>query len=132
MSQKILLRSRFLIFSLITLTRIELGDVYAWGRGKEGQIGNGTRDIALEPQRIQALKHERIVKACTGNWHCVAITDTGRVYQWGRLYHQGTDSSKQYFGFAVKMVGMKTQEMVDRSIQDYFKGKFIFIKLIII
>ena len=42
----------------------DLGNVYAWGRNREGQCGQGTLTVAVPaPQRVTALAHERIVKA---------------------------------------------------------------------
>ncbi len=51
------------------------------------------------------------------------IKDSGRVFMWGKLHKQSKEESKkQYFGFAVKMPGLKTQQMVEESITEYFKG----------
>ncbi len=51
----------------------ELGDVYGWGRGREGQLGQGDRKDSLVPQKIQTLKHERIVQVDAANYHTIAL-----------------------------------------------------------
>jgi hypothetical protein len=50
------------------------------------------------------------------------LEDTGKVYIWGRLHRHSGDNAKQYFGFAIKMPGLKTREMLDRSIKEYLSG----------
>lgn len=74
----------------------ELGDVWVWGRGREGQTAQGdaagatqARANAMVPVRVEGLRHERIVDAVCGSQHCVAVSDTGRVYTWGKL-HRGS------------------------------------------
>jgi regulator of chromosome condensation len=128
----------------------ELGDVWMWGRGREGQLAqgdvnsctsvsnrnaphhhktpaspstsppNGTSAMSVSPPlthhlysssasiasstsssrslssrcnsalpvRVEGLRHERIVDGSCGSQHCIAISDTGRVYTWGKL-HRG-------------------------------------------
>ena len=58
---------------------LEFGDVYVWGRGKEGQLGNGIRENMSTPQLVSALKHERVTDAECGYYHCVALT--GKYYR---------------------------------------------------
>lgn len=66
-----------------TLVVADSGNIYSFGRGKEGQLGLGTRlDVALEPTLIEALQHETIVAAAAGTVSSFAVTATGRVYQW--------------------------------------------------
>lgn len=61
---------------------IDLGDVYAWGRGREGQHGSGKRQNFLAvPQKVQALNGDRIVGIGCGSNHCLAINQKGQVYQ---------------------------------------------------
>jgi alpha-tubulin suppressor-like RCC1 family protein len=63
----------------------EYGDVFSWGRGREGQLGHGTRDNLSLPQRVEALRHEKVVSAACGNYHSMALTDTGKklyMYIW--------------------------------------------------
>jgi alpha-tubulin suppressor-like RCC1 family protein len=102
----------------------EYGDLWAWGRGREGQLGQGSRLNSFVPLRVEALKHERIVHADCGNQHCIAVTDTGKVYVWGRLYRESKDSGINYAAMnpTWEMPGLKTQEMVERSIAQYLSA----------
>jgi hypothetical protein len=52
----------------------------------------------------------------------IACKESGKVYQWGKLYKQNEDAAKVYWGFAVNMPGMETQKMLDRSLQSYLGG----------
>jgi alpha-tubulin suppressor-like RCC1 family protein len=76
-----------------TLATTEWGDVYAWGRGKEGQLGAGRRTLQEStPQKIQTLAGETITEVCAGAFHSLAISAPGRLYQWG-LVHRSEDTN---------------------------------------
>lgn len=68
----------------------ELGHVFAWGRGREGQLGLGdtigvTRAVST-PRRINgALADHVVTKVACGDSHSVALTDAGDVFLWGLL-----------------------------------------------
>eukprot|EP01118_Nematostelium_gracile_P013110 TRINITY_DN4908_c0_g1_i1.p1 TRINITY_DN4908_c0_g1~~TRINITY_DN4908_c0_g1_i1.p1 ORF type:complete len:793 (-),score=171.07 TRINITY_DN4908_c0_g1_i1:23-2269(-) len=101
----------------------ELGDVYVWGRGREGQIGNGERMDSNLPVQVKELRHQRIIQADCGSHHCIALTATGIAYTWGKLFRKGDPNQKNNnFGFAIEMPGMRAQKMIDKSMQAYFKG----------
>lgn len=66
------------------------GKLYAWGRGYEGQIGNGTSyDPGLNnltPKEVDFPTNEKIVELYPGTEaaHCIyATTESGNVYAWG-------------------------------------------------
>lgn len=68
------------------------GNVYCWGRGFEGSLGNGNlaANVALTPTRV--LDGERptgvqFTHAACGKYHCTALGDDGRAYTWG--YNEG-------------------------------------------
>eukprot|EP01114_Cavostelium_apophysatum_P015328 TRINITY_DN4148_c0_g2_i2.p1 TRINITY_DN4148_c0_g2~~TRINITY_DN4148_c0_g2_i2.p1 ORF type:complete len:779 (+),score=239.68 TRINITY_DN4148_c0_g2_i2:397-2733(+) len=101
----------------------EFGDLYVWGRGREGQLANETRQNSNVPLLVKELRHEKVVKSKCGYYHCVAVTETGRVYTWGKLHKVGDPSQKkQGFGGVIRMPGMKGQKMSERSWQAYLKG----------
>ena len=66
----------------------ELGDVYTFGRGREGQLGLGHRESVSSPAKVEALAHEMVVKVAAGWQHAMALTSTNRLYTWGSLHRQ--------------------------------------------
>ncbi|XP_062565978.1 E3 ubiquitin-protein ligase HERC2 [Armigeres subalbatus] len=60
------------------------GDVYSWGCGLRGQLGNGEITAHQEqPQLVEALAGVKIVDVAAGGWHSAAISAFGDVYCWG-------------------------------------------------
>ncbi|MDU5333436.1 hypothetical protein [Enterococcus sp.] len=66
------------------------GKLYAWGRGYDGQMGNGTSLVAgsdnLLPKEVDFPSNEEILELYPGSEaaHCIyATTKTGNVYAWG-------------------------------------------------
>eukprot|EP00002_Diphylleia_rotans_P026853 TRINITY_DN5372_c0_g1_i2.p1 TRINITY_DN5372_c0_g1~~TRINITY_DN5372_c0_g1_i2.p1 ORF type:complete len:1044 (+),score=190.77 TRINITY_DN5372_c0_g1_i2:73-3204(+) len=60
------------------------GEVYTWGQGTYGQIGQGTTDNSLQLKPITKLFGKAIVKIASGEAHTLALTVNGEVYGWGR------------------------------------------------
>lgn len=60
----------------------EVGQVYAWGQGKDGQLGT---DHTFEVHRPQLLKNMKfaIVSMEAGQRHTMALTAKGEVLGWG-------------------------------------------------
>ena len=78
----------------------DLGMVYAWGRNREGQCGQGAMSISvLLPQRVDALLHERVVKVVAGSHQSFAITDDGKLYRWGLFHEQASSLNVSSFFF---------------------------------
>lgn len=64
------------------------GNVYCWGSGYQGSLGNGTTadSVALTPQRVldgERPAGVRFVQVSCGQYHCTALADDGRAYGWG-------------------------------------------------
>ncbi|XP_058811352.1 uncharacterized protein LOC131676248 [Topomyia yanbarensis] len=60
------------------------GDVYSWGGGLRGQLGNGEITPHQEqPQLIAALAGVKIVDIAAGGWHSGAVSAFGDLYCWG-------------------------------------------------
>lgn len=57
------------------------GEVYAWGKNIQGQLGNGTREQCFFSQKISELSHIR--KLVSGACYSLAITEGGTVVSWG-------------------------------------------------
>lgn len=77
------------------------GEIYAWGRGTSGQLGNGGTADCLEPERVRGFGDNTVkdsesgrakVVACGLN-HSLALTTEHRVFSWGggggRMLGQG-------------------------------------------
>lgn len=61
------------------------GDVYCWGAGERGQLGNNLFTTSLTPVRVKKLpKSEKVVSVDAGFHHSVLLTDAGNVYVFGR------------------------------------------------
>ncbi|CAI5739736.1 unnamed protein product [Hyaloperonospora brassicae] len=68
----------------------ELGHVFAWGRGREGQLGLGdsigvTRAVSTPRRITDALADHVVTKVACGDSHSLALTDAGDVFLWGLL-----------------------------------------------
>lgn len=65
-----------------------------WGRCDSGQLGIGqdwlhdSEDEGLlsvvRPHRVHGFEHERVVQVACGAFHSAAVTQSGRVYIWGK------------------------------------------------
>ncbi|HEC64078.1 MAG TPA: hypothetical protein ENI23_02150 [bacterium] len=64
-------------------------NVYAWGRGKEGQLGLGDFDSTYTPELLECPLGEKWKKIVAGGGHSFGITQANNVYGWGEnAYHQ--------------------------------------------
>ncbi|XP_058056076.1 uncharacterized protein LOC131207478 [Anopheles bellator] len=67
-----------------TLLLTSNGDVYSWGGGLRGQLGNG--EIApseVAPKLVEALAGVKMVDIAAGGWHSAAVSSFGDLYTWG-------------------------------------------------
>jgi alpha-tubulin suppressor-like RCC1 family protein len=66
---------------VLALTR--RGDVLAWGRNHRGQVGTGTTESQLRPERVRGL-HGRVTALGAGDAVSAVVTADGAVTSWGR------------------------------------------------
>ncbi|KAE8694427.1 Ultraviolet-B receptor UVR8 [Hibiscus syriacus] len=59
------------------------GDVQSWGRNQNGQLGLGTIEDSLVPQKIQAFQGISIKMVAAGAEHTAAVSEDGNLYGWG-------------------------------------------------
>ncbi|KZV38592.1 hypothetical protein F511_09343 [Dorcoceras hygrometricum] len=59
------------------------GEVRSWGRNQNGQLGLGTTEDSLSPQRIEAFQGIRVKMVAAGAEHTAAVTEDGELYGWG-------------------------------------------------
>ncbi|XP_068720941.1 E3 ubiquitin-protein ligase HERC2-like [Montipora capricornis] len=66
----------------VALTRD--GQVLTWGKGDGSRLGHGTEDHVRFPKVIEVFSGKKIVDVAVGSLHCLAVTEEGEVYSWGR------------------------------------------------
>ncbi|KAK9167423.1 hypothetical protein Scep_002614 [Stephania cephalantha] len=59
------------------------GEVQSWGRNQNGQLGLGTTEDSLVPQKIQAFQGISVKMIAAGAEHSAAVTEDGKLYGWG-------------------------------------------------
>ncbi|XP_030370557.1 RCC1 domain-containing protein 1 [Scaptodrosophila lebanonensis] len=59
------------------------GDVYGWGNGLRGQLGQATLRVEETPQLLESLAGVKITHIAAGGWHSAAISAFGDLYTWG-------------------------------------------------
>ena len=57
------------------------GNVWAWGKNADGQLGNGTKNEILIPTRITSLSN--VVDIAMGITHALAVKSDGTAWVWG-------------------------------------------------
>ena len=113
----------------------DTGDLFVWGRNREGTLGIGSHDKSSSvPVKVGALDGERVSTAAIGANHVLAVTKQGHVYQWGKLFRcASSGENREYFGVSVKMTGLAGEEedeatarkrrLLDRSHRAYYANK---------
>lgn len=61
----------------------EKGDLYTWGVGLKGKLGNGNIDSYSTPVCVSALQGKQIRHVSLGGSHAAAITRNHILYMWG-------------------------------------------------
>ena len=59
------------------------GLVYAWGRGNQGELGNGSFTSRSRPVKVRLPKGVTVTSARAGFEFAIALTSTGKVLTWG-------------------------------------------------
>eukprot|EP01087_Luapelamoeba_hula_P004286 TRINITY_DN1421_c0_g1_i11.p1 TRINITY_DN1421_c0_g1~~TRINITY_DN1421_c0_g1_i11.p1 ORF type:complete len:765 (-),score=114.63 TRINITY_DN1421_c0_g1_i11:8-2302(-) len=58
-------------------------NVYSWGRGKDGRLGNESDHNQCTPLPIPRLMSERIIHIACGASHALCVSSSGKVFSWG-------------------------------------------------
>ncbi|KAJ0394818.1 hypothetical protein ATCC90586_005343 [Pythium insidiosum] len=96
----------------------QFGQVFAWGRGKEGQLGLGQRDEirVRHPERVAALDGQTITKVSCGDTHSLALSADGEVFMWGLLPETREVKNDGMFDQAsVSLAGLQSSAVEDRE-----------------
>ncbi|KAI5679299.1 hypothetical protein M9H77_10249 [Catharanthus roseus] len=89
------------------------GVVYSFGSNSSGQLGHGTTEEEWRPRPIRSLQGIRIIQAAAGAGKTMLISDTGRVYAFGK----DSFGEAEYGPQGSKMV---TTPQVVESLKDIF------------
>jgi alpha-tubulin suppressor-like RCC1 family protein len=76
------------------LAVLDTGDIYSWGSAEHSCLGHAEGVEHMEqgevgevylpyPTQIVALKGKKVVLACCGEAHSMAVLDNGDIYSWG-------------------------------------------------
>lgn len=72
-----------------SLALTSLGEVWAWGRNHEAQLGRGlsSRESWHEAERVKGLEHVNVCGAFASGVVSSAVGDDGSVWVWGKSKH---------------------------------------------
>eukprot|EP01120_Amphizonella_sp_Union-15-10_P015595 TRINITY_DN8059_c0_g1_i1.p1 TRINITY_DN8059_c0_g1~~TRINITY_DN8059_c0_g1_i1.p1 ORF type:complete len:544 (+),score=83.19 TRINITY_DN8059_c0_g1_i1:76-1707(+) len=59
------------------------GELYTFGRGQHGQLGDNSNVNRLTPVLVNFFKDQKVIKVSCGNSHTLAATRNGALYSWG-------------------------------------------------
>lgn len=68
---------------LHTVALTKDGEIWAWGNGEYGRLGNGASDNFEVPEPVEYFADENIASISAGRDFTFAITEHGEVYSWG-------------------------------------------------
>ena len=59
------------------------GNLWAWGEGTGGVLGNGDEQNVETPAVVNRLRGFMITDAACGEFHALAVASTGELFAWG-------------------------------------------------
>ena len=62
---------------------LKSGIIYGWGSNNEGQLGDVNNTVRNRPTLIKG-NPGRVIGLSTGDYHILALLESGKVYGWGR------------------------------------------------
>lgn len=91
-----------------SLALSNIGDVYSWGRGFEGQLGllENVESISSphyighffkydNSKDVKILQKTSIISIACGSYHSIAIDDHNTIYCWGEARYGQTGNGKK-------------------------------------
>ncbi|TRY76334.1 hypothetical protein TCAL_03868 [Tigriopus californicus] len=73
----------------------EEGQVFAWGRNEQGQLGLGDTKDRKKPAKVEFPEGVQIAKIATGKNHSLFLTDAGEIFACGDNRHGQTSGGKK-------------------------------------
>jgi E3 ubiquitin-protein ligase HERC2 len=68
-------------FHTVALTKD--GEIWAWGNGEYGRLGNGESDTCEVPEPVEFFSKDNVVSIAAGRDFSFALTEKGELYSWG-------------------------------------------------
>jgi len=60
------------------------GNLYGWGENNFGQLGTNDTKDRYKPTQIKALRVARVKSIQAGQYHCIAVVNSGTMFSWGK------------------------------------------------
>jgi len=102
-----------------SLALMSSGEVYAWGKNSNGQLGDGTTTNRYTPTKVTGLPTD-VVKVTAGSAHSLALTSSGSIYAWGYNYYgqlgDGTTNASSVPKQVSSLSGVKDVESSYQSV----------------
>jgi len=87
----------------------DAGNMYSWGKGYFGVLGNGYEEDSFVPGRIldlKDIKNEPLKKVSLGVAHSLLLTEKGKLYAWGRGKESQLGISEEYMEVPVAVAAV--------------------------
>ena len=102
-----------------------LGNVYVWGRTREGQAARVSQLPQQSPLLVQQLSHEIVTSIACGASSCYAVAASGRCYTWGSVLKRSggqLHSDAAGYGRSFSELSEATQRMLKLSVSEYISS----------
>ncbi|XP_059157195.1 E3 ubiquitin-protein ligase HERC2-like isoform X2 [Physella acuta] len=67
-----------------SLALTKSGNIFSWGKGDNFRLGHGCEEHMRHPKQMEGLNGKKVVSLAIGSMHCLAVTEDGEVYCWGK------------------------------------------------
>lgn len=86
------------------------------GKGDNFRLGHGSEEHVRHPKQIESLTGKKVINIAIGSMHCVAITEDGELYGWGRNEHgQLGDTSSNCRSVPTVLSGLDGKNIIGAS-----------------
>lgn len=89
----------------------DAGNMFTWGKGYFGVLGNGYEEDSFVPGRIldlKELKNEPLKKVSLGVAHSLLLTEKGKLYAWGRGKEAQLGVAEEYMEVPIAVAAVNT------------------------
>eukprot|EP01084_Bolivina_argentea_P126717 224301_1 len=72
------------------------GQIWSWGHGGSGRLGHGDDENRYKPTQIKYFMDNniKVSQICCGTWYSVALSNTGKIYTFGRETNLGVSPNR--------------------------------------